>query len=233
MFGHGVADDQALPFQAGTLVPRIQPYNYGASGYGPQQMLVKLRTGDLGDVIDSQEPILVYGFIPDHVRRVVGSMRKVAVFARHFPCFEIDESGALVLRGSFLRARPRRARLYTLLADEAIMNYLNIDLPVAIREDDIELTARIVEASRDAFHDRFPDGRFYVMLWPVAPFERDLTRRFAERIRESGIAVLDYSGLVDMDDPQYIFDRTYDRHPTATTHARVAERLVEDLGLAQ
>ena len=46
-------------------------------------------------------------------------------------------------------------------------------------------------------------------------------------------AVLDYSGLVDMDDPQYIFDRTYDRHPTAATHARVAENLVEDLDLTR
>ena len=100
-------------------------------------------------------------------------------------------------------------------------------------DEAIIVAALFLVATRDAFYALFPDGRFAVMLWPVASFERGHARRFAERIRESGIAVFDYSEWVDMDDLQYIFDRTYDRHPTALTHARVVERLVEDLGLTQ
>lgn len=231
-YGHGAKDDETMPYRVGKRAALYRPYNYGVPGYGPQQMLVKLRRGDLGDIESNGETILVYGFMPDHIRRVMGSMRKVSIFARHFPCFELDENDELVLRGSFAEARPRRARMYNLLVDEAVMKYSGIDIPVFVGNDDIELTARIVEAARDEFVARFQSERFYVLLWPVPAHERDLVDRFAARLGKSGVRVLDYSDLVDMADARYVFDRVYDGHPTPETHAVVADALARDLGIA-
>ncbi|OQY36439.1 MAG: hypothetical protein B6243_03195 [Anaerolineaceae bacterium 4572_5.2] len=39
IFGEGLNDDETLPAHVGRLAPRYRPYNYGLSGYGPQQML--------------------------------------------------------------------------------------------------------------------------------------------------------------------------------------------------
>ena len=72
MFGHGVEDDQTLPYYfvqeaRGTF----EGFNFAGDGWGPHQMLREIETGFVRRVAGTPE-LAIYEAIPDHLRRVAG-----------------------------------------------------------------------------------------------------------------------------------------------------------------
>jgi hypothetical protein len=72
MFGHGVQDDQTLPYYfvreaSGTF----EGFNFAGEGWGPHQMLSEIETGFVRRIARVPE-LAVYEAIPDHLRRVAG-----------------------------------------------------------------------------------------------------------------------------------------------------------------
>ncbi|MCB0213954.1 MAG: SGNH/GDSL hydrolase family protein, partial [Anaerolineae bacterium] len=66
-FGEGVHDNETLPYYVAQDLPDYMPYNYGLSGYGPQQMLAKLQSDDLATEVTESDGIAIYIFIDAHV----------------------------------------------------------------------------------------------------------------------------------------------------------------------
>lgn len=227
VWGEGVAEDETLPAHAARLMPGVRVYNYGFSGYGPQQMLAKLESGELPRELPEKSGTLVYVFMCDHVRRAVGALRMWAQWGRHFPYYTIDDDGALVRRGSFFTGRPWRSRFYDTLKREQIMAYFNVDIPIRTRPEDTVLAARIVSAARDRFLDAWPDGRFLTLIYPWIPECKGDSASFTAALTDAGVEVLDYSNLLDMTAPGYRIP--HDLHPAAQAHHAVAERLLHDL----
>src|ERR1700683_2141885 len=72
MFGHGVEDDQTLPYYfvreaRGTF----EGFNFAGDGWGPHQMLREIETGFVRRVAGTPD-LAIYEAIPDHLRRVAG-----------------------------------------------------------------------------------------------------------------------------------------------------------------
>lgn len=222
VFGEAVAENETLPAQAAGLLSGVRAYNYGYSGYGPQQMLAKLESRTLDAEVGEPVGDVVYVFISHHVRRAIGSMRMWKQWGRHFPYYVL-ENGAPVRHGSFLTGRPKLSRVYDLLAREQILRYFDVDFPLTVSDEDIDLTAAMIVASAKLFEEQFPVGKFLVVIYPESKIDDHVPERVASKLVDAGIAVMDLGGLFDLADADYHVAR--DGHPSAAANALAAEEL--------
>ena len=222
MFGEGVNDHEALPAQIARLRPAAQVVNCAFSGYGPNQMLAMIETGRLDDLVRGRDVVAVYLYIDAHVTRVAGSMVPVSIWTGPTPCYEMNDAGQAVRRGSFLEHRRIRSWLYALLSRSNLVRYFAIDLPT-MGDRHYALTARVVEQAGEALTRRSAQCRLYMMPIPVAQTYDRLT----DQLQNDQVTVLDYRGLWSGDDPDYYIP--LDWHPTPLAHRTLAQRLVEDI----
>ncbi len=226
-FGEGLADADTLPAQFAAHTPDMHVYNYGFSGYGPQQVIAKLEEKTLAEEIPQSNGTLVYVFMSAHVRRAIGSMRMWVQWGRHFPHYAYGEDGIVERRGSFYTGRPWRTRLYDLLKREQVLRYFEVDFPPRILPRHEVFTADLIAASRDAFLAQYPDGRFVVLLYPHAPDLEYDAQGMAPLLDEREIETLDLTHLIDLSQSEYRIP--IDAHPSALAQEKVAEALAQYL----
>ena len=72
MFGHGVENDQTLPYHfirdSGGV---FEGFNFAGEGWGPHQMLREIENGFVRRVAGTPD-LAIYEVIPDHLRRAAG-----------------------------------------------------------------------------------------------------------------------------------------------------------------
>ncbi len=226
-FGHGLEDSETLPAQAQQRLEGVRAYNYGFAGYGPQQALVKLRSGELAEEIVEPNGTAIYVFMEHHVSRAIGSMRVWTQWGRHFPYFILDDSENLEERGSFVEGRPALSRVYDVLAREQFLRYFEIDVPMRPSDRHLQTTAGIIEAAKSAFLDAYPNGRFVVLIYPESPRPRYDGERFRAMLSEAKVPVIDGARWLDLSDSRYHLP--HDGHPNAAANAIVAEKLAASL----
>jgi hypothetical protein len=230
VFGEGVEARATLPYLVSTHAVRHVPYNYAFHGYGPNQLLAKLESGELrGEVVES-EGALVYGFIDAHVRRAIGSMVVYTGWAWSAPCYVLDGEARVRRVGTFTTARPWTAIGFSLLGRSRLLRRFHVDLPFVISDRHVELTAQIFAEAAARFRETFGPQRFVVVAYPEH-WPSPLAARLGHALRGEKIEFLDYSRLLAPDRDAYFFPE--DRHPNGLAHRAVAERLVADLGLAE
>jgi len=228
-FGQGVNDEETFPNVVARHLPEWRVTNFGYPGLGPTRMLDLLDDGDVLTPYRDSETVLVFTFIPNHVRRVVGSMRVSTSWGRELSYYAIDSTGALRRRGSLFSGRPVLSVIYPWLSREPILRYYEVDFPVTIRDRHLEHTAAVIAAGRDRFRADVPIGRFYVMLYPDRPQDELSGRRIVPYLASRGITVFDYSNRTDASEEDWL---QWDTHPTAPAQARVGGWLAADLGAA-
>ena len=224
-FGLGVDDDQTLPSWAAGLALDFEPYNFGFSGYGPEQMVALLENGVIEPIVEQETGIAIYTYIDEHIARAIGSVQVFNQWGRLMPYYYLDEDGALVRDGNFSTGRPFLSALYLLIGKSQVVHFLGLDFP-AVRDRHVELVAGMIESSRDMLKDRYEDVAFYVLFYPgyseTAP---DLI----PYLETAGINYLDYGDLLHLEQPGMWIE--YDGHPTGEAYEIVAEKLVDDLGI--
>lgn len=224
-FGEGVEDDETLAFQLGELAPDSLPYAFGFHGYGPQSLLATLEAGTLRDEVRPDRGTLVYVFIDSHVNRAIGSFVVYTSWASATPHYVLDATGTPIRRGNLTSGRPLLSVVYSLLGLSPSLGYLGAEIPLAISEAHIALTASIFARSASLFRDTFEDGRFVVAMFPGSK----RAERLGAALRARNVEYLDYSALLDYDDPRFFI--ADDWHPAPETYRILAERLVRDLDL--
>jgi hypothetical protein len=227
-FGEGVNDDETLPYHVARLATEYQPYNYGLSGYGPQQMLAKLQSDDLTREVPEQDAIAIYVFIDGHIERALGSMYVYNTWGDQMPYYSLDWQDNLVRNGNFTTGRPLRSAFYTALAQSEIARYYNVNIPPRLAEQHYGFAARIIAEARDEFETRFGSDDFYVVIYPD---EGDYVEDMIPHFERLGLQYLNYDEMMKLsvEDGLAIAG---DGHPTGTAHKLVAEWIVTDLGIA-
>jgi hypothetical protein len=223
-FGEGVNDNETLPFYVGQIASDYMPYNYGVMGYGAQGMLAKLESDDVVNEMNERDGMLIYTFIDDHYRRAAGTVRVINDWGRRSPYYVIDSQGILVRNGTFASGRPIFSSLSWLIGKSEIAEYFGIEYP-RINDDHIKLTAEIIEESRDRFQQQFHSDNFYVLFYPGTKKGQEMIPYF----ENAGIRYLDYSQLLNPNDPQFRLDG--DPHPTPKAFKIIAEALARDIGI--
>jgi hypothetical protein len=225
--GTGVNDNETIPSQVALRASRYQGFNYGIGSSGPQQMLLQLRRRDfLKEAVPREQAVGVYVFHDSHVQRATGSMQVVTSFGRDFPYFAIDKDDRLVDRGTFRTGQPVRSLVYRALNKSRVVRYALShwgDWPRSASAEDYRTTAAIVAESKAAFLERFPGGRFVVVLYPGA------SGSIRPPLSARGLEVLDFANLFDPHTPGLSFP--IDGHPTPFANAKLAAAIVEALGL--
>lgn len=226
VFGEGVSDDETLPYFVGERAVDHVPYNYGFHGYGPQQVLARLESGQLRREVRQPEGRGVYLFIDSHVNRAIGSLVVYTRWAWAVPHYAIDPSGTPVRRGTLTTGRPLRSIVYATLGMSAIVRELGFEIPLWITDDHVEATARLLARASELLGRQLRSRGLTVVIFPGSRHAERLRHHLAAR----GVETLDYSALLDWEDPRYFIPE--DWHPSPLTNRILAERLVEDLGLA-
>lgn len=230
--GAGVNDNETLPYYYSQNFPSMNVYNYGGSGFGPQQILAVLADTDVKNQVApaTTRTIGIYVFLNFHVQRAVGKPSVYNNFGKYFPYYELDESNQLIHKGTFISGRPIRSKLYDWINSIPFFATRFEILNEAPSEQDILVTARIIEESSKSFFQKFASKDFFVLIYPGS--DRKINSKIKLFLENRGIKYFDYSDLVDMNASS---NRLKDAHPSAATHRTVASHLVQDLrsGAAQ
>jgi len=226
-FGEGLNDNQTIPCFVASDAPRYMPYNYGCYGYGPQQMLAKLQSGELRSEIDEPKGIAVYIFFDEHVDRVIGTMNIYNMWGKTMPYYFLDH-GQLKRDGNFTTGRPLISRIYRRLGKSETLKYFHVNFPMRINGDHIRLTAEVIRESQRLFTQQFEGSDFYVLFYPAGKLH---TKQIIPCLLQSGIKYLDYTSLFARGEKDIVFPG--DGHPTAHATEAVARKLVADLKLNQ
>ena len=226
-FGEGVADDETLPYYVAQSAIDYQPYNYGLSGYGPQQMLAKLQSDDLSREVPETEGITIYVFIDGHVERALGSMYVYNAWGDQMPYYTLDWQDNLVRRGNFTTGRPLISALYSTLAQSEIAKYYNVNIPPRLADRHYSFAARVIAEARDVFKAKFNSDDFYVVIYPD---EGDYAEDIIPYFERLGLKYLNYDERIKLSSEEGL-SIAGDGHPTGKAHQMVAEWIVEDLAI--
>lgn len=220
-FGEGVADDQAMPYQVGTLTGnRFRIYNFGFHGYGPHQMLAALERGRVEEIVRCRPSHVIYQAIIPHVERAAG----LASWDRHGPRYVSVPAGGVRRAGHFddeETAHPWKQWLRRWLTYDTLFGRRR-----AARPAEIALFADIVDAARTHTERVYPAAQFHILVW-------DNTELPAHDAVLSALQARDLR-LHRMTDilPGYRADTAryelgpFDPHPAAATHAAIARYVV-------
>jgi hypothetical protein len=231
-FGDGLNDEETLPYFFGKFAPHYMPYNYAFSGYGPQQMLSKIRLHSLHEEIHEKSGIMIC--VGAHVERVIGASYVFIEWGRNFPYFLIDQNSQLIRNGTFLTGRPVLSLMYRLMGKSEFVRTLGLRYPLRITEQDRRLTARIVQESFIEFKEQFKNSECYFVNPPgleIAEARNDAASfvEVGKLLRKSGINVIDFSDRTEFFDENYYIKG--DRHPTPLWNKELAKILIEKLGI--
>jgi len=227
--GAGLNDDETLPAYFARSAPDFAVYNFAASGFGPQQMLVALTETDMEPVrAGTGRTVAIYVFLHFDVERATGTYSVAQSFGRYFPYYHFGADGNLIHSGNFASGRPWRTRVYDLIAESGV-SFLDALMLSASKEPtraDARLVAAIIRASADAFGARYHSDEFYVLSYPNTVMIHPVVM---DEIRATGVRFLDYSQLVDMyaDGARLPIDG----HPAPMANRAVASRLADDLNV--
>lgn len=217
--GEGVDDEATWPAQVGALAPQWQPYNFGVSAYGPQQMMLQLANGTVRRRVKETHGRLIYLYIPAHLARVFGTMRMYQRTPLPYPFYRLDEAGQLRPYDLF---GTLEGKFYAMLGNSYIVAATDVDLP-RLGDPAKQATVAVIAAARDEFKKQFQSDEFYVLLYPGNIKVGDIR----PQLQAAGIKYLDYSDLLNPQAPENHLP--LDAHPTPLAYRRIAEKLVADL----
>jgi hypothetical protein len=221
-FGEGVQSNETIPFYFGKYESAYRPYNFAYSGYGPHQMLARLETDNVKNIVKENAGIGIYIYINDHVNRVLGTMTNYSYNGGQAPYFhQVDHQ--LKHDGLFKERRKVVSWIFELLLKSNILKLFKIGYPFKITEQDYELTAEVMaEASRD-YRKQFGNDNFYVIIYPTT-IDSSL---IINLLKQKGVKVLNYSKLFNPLEKGYAIP--FDEHPTALANEILIQQLVKDI----
>ncbi len=228
-YGHGLNDDETLPYQLQQKVKGYNAYNYANSGWGPQGMLARMEWRDLSEQVSEKDGLLVYVFLWSHIRRVIGDLITYSDWGWTMPYYTM-EGGKLVRKGNFANGRFFASRFYELVYQSSIVKYFNLNFPIGTSREHMELTAEVLTESRKLFQETFGAERFVIIIHPGDWdfIDDDDKKLFKEILTERGLEFYDYSDVVVLDNETSFVG---DGHPNAIAYDQISDLMIRDMGL--
>jgi len=223
IYGEGLNDNQAIPyrFEEGGQ-GRFKAFNFGFHGYGPQQMLMWLDTGQVERVIGRHKPVgAVYLALADHINRARGR----ASWDYMGPRYELKKDR--LVRGRMDLIHFWKARVVRRLNRSFLLHRL---MPVFERKPvidasyDRDVFIAMVDRSRRLFESRY-GGKFVVIFW----WERT-DPNYAPavlRLKALGIPVIPIDDIIpDLWKRLPDYTIQHDGHPNAKAAQCIADYLL-------
>lgn len=203
-FGEGVNDAETLPAYFEKLNPGYRAYNYGFMGYGPQQMLARLRETPVLSELHEKKGMFVFSLRDSAVAIAAGKVP----WCGGFPRYGLNGSGALVDQGNFPM-------------ESCSAHWV---LPAELNDSDFKLVVKmLVEIKREI--KKLRTGlEFYVLVQPVTT----LASKLVPMLEKAGLRVIDLS-TADMEHQLHHAGRLHDGNHTGAGNKFVAKKVTEAL----
>jgi hypothetical protein len=217
MFGHGVENDQTLPYyfvrdSGGTF----EGFNFAGEGWGPHQMLREIETGFVRRVAGVPD-LAIYEVIPDHLRRVAGRAPW-----EDGPKYELCQSDEACYSGPFHSAFYEVCR-YWLDKSWTVKLFENHFARLS-QPSDIPLLLAVLKKTRALLKEN--GTRFVIVLWD----QNDLARTMMNTLRANQFDVIALSSIVPQSELAKYQLTQLDRHPSPTTNQAIATYLWKQVG---
>jgi hypothetical protein len=217
MFGHGVEEDQTLPYyfvqKAGGT---FEGYNFAGEGWGPHQMLREIETGFVRRVAGAPD-LAIYEAIPDHLRRVAGRAPW-----EDGPKYALCRGGDACYSGPFHSAYYETCRHW--LDGSWIVKFTETHFASFSRPSDMPLFLAVLRRTRTLLEEN--GTRFVVVLWD----HNELAKAMIKTLRANGFEVIALSSIFPDSDLKKHPLTQLDRHPSPATNQAIATYLWEQVG---
>lgn len=223
-WGEGVKDSEALPAQLSKGSDELVVHNAGYGGYGPAELLVRMKHGTLLNDLGPQEGAAVFYLHEHHFMRFFHSAQVAGTWRAHGLVVEERASGFEAV-GSIQQADPLWVFFSKLWIKDPLATIFHLDLP-PITDARLDEFFRAVKEMEKIYRARTrPDNPFVVVLGTFVgasePWRRALDR--------AKIFFLDYS-KVDMGSRVAGSSTLPDNpHPSPEYYEKVALALKKDL----
>ena len=223
-YGEGVNDDETMPYFYSKATGSYQSFNYGFSGYGPQNMLAMLENDSyLAPVVEKIKqkganscPIILYTFIDHHIMRALGSL-SVMTYGQDLPYYQL-QNGEIKRTGSFSSDRKFTTKALRFLSHSKILKTLKVEFPVKVDDNSLDTTVKIIARSRDLAAKKINKSNFFVILYPGTT----LASVIKTKLEALNVNVLDYTGT-DSKFDMATMTIPIDRHPNGAGHRHIAD----------
>jgi hypothetical protein len=212
MFGHGVENDQTLPYYfVQDAHGTFEGFNFAGEGWGPHQMLREIETGFVRRVAGKPD-LAIYEAIPDHLRRVAG--RAPWEDGPHYElCRGDDACYSGPFHGSWYTAF-RRSVDKSWTAKFVETHFTKLSQP-----SDIPIFLAVLKKTRSLLEGN--GTRFVIVLWD----QNELARTMMKVLRENQFEVIALSSILpDRDLTKYPIIQL-DRHPSPAANKAIAAYL--------
>jgi hypothetical protein len=233
-FGMGLPTESTLPSRfAEASKGRYRAYNYAVAGWGASQTYLILDDDSVFDDVTPASGIAIYGFIPDHLSRSTPYKLSRLIAIDHSPLFRLSPNQKLI--GPF-RADDDddlASWMYWYARAEAesplVRQSLRVrDVSYINEHQAMDIVVRLLRESSDKYLKRFPDGRFYVLIWPRVDSKLNDLGYLIKGLKDAALPTLRVPPLPD-ETRARIHPR--DGHPSADEVdwvARQIQSLVDD-----
>jgi hypothetical protein len=217
MFGHGVENDQTLPYYfVQDSGGSFEGFNFAGEGWGPHQMLREIETGFVRQVAGKPD-LAIYEAIPDHLRRVAGRAPW-----EDGPKYQPCQSDEACYSGPFHTAFYEQCRRW--LDRSWTVKFFENHFARLSRPSDIPLFLAVLKRTRSLLEEN--GTRFVVILWD----QNDLAKAMLKTLRENQFEVIAMSSIVPERDLVKHPLTQLDRHPSPATNKAIATYLWKQLG---
>ena len=217
MFGHGVQDDQTLPYyfvrDAGGA---FEGFDFAGEGWGPHQMLREIESGFVRRVAGAPE-LAVYEAIPDHLRRVAGR----APWERG-PKYVLCRGDEACYSGPFHGVSYATCRRW--LDRSWTGKFIENHFVKLSRTSDIPLFLAVLTRTRSLLAEN--GTRFVIVLWD----QNELAKTLMKTLRANEFDVIALSSIVAEGDLKKVSLTQLDRHPSPATNKAIAKYLWKHVG---
>ncbi|MGH7840761.1 MAG: hypothetical protein ACREQT_04500 [Candidatus Binataceae bacterium] len=212
MFGHGVENDQTLPYyfvraSGGTF----EGFNFAGEGWGPHQMLREIETGFVRRVAGVPE-LAIYEVIPDHLRRVSGRAPW-----EDGPKYVVCRGDEVCYSGPFHNGV---YQIYRQWASQCwTIKFIEEHFARLSRPSDVPLFLAVLKRTRTLLEQR--GTRFVIVLWD----QNELGNSMVRTLRANHFDVIAVSSIVNEGDQKNHPLTQLDRHPSAAANRAIATYL--------
>jgi hypothetical protein len=225
-FGEGLNDNQTFPYYFQESTKEYNSYNFGYSGYGTNHMLARMEFQNLTKQVKEKDGAAFYVFFGDHVNRSIGSMNTFVGWLSNAPYYHMED-GKLVRNKMFKNGRYWISKFYELVYQTSIVNYFKLNFPLKFQPKHYDLTAEIVQASKDQYKQQFGNDNFYVVLYPSFNFlPQEDYDYFKSVLDKKGIKYFDLHSFINYGQEHTLGG---DPHPNANTNKMLVEELIKRL----
>lgn len=223
--GEGVKDEEALPARLDQLQSGFTVYNYGFHGYGPHDVLERVRQEKWKDSVPEKHGIVVFVVIDDQIKRANASMTYVSSYGQHHLYMKEKQDGVFENVGAFKNAYPRLTNFYNWTSKLPLVEYFGIEFPLQWKKKHFERMVRLINATKIELEKSLTIDKFVVVEFPNSYLTASY---FPKLLSDYGIFNLDYSNfLAQKFNNAYMF--LADGHPSPGINAVLAQQLYEDL----